>query len=89
MKNYELKRKSEKKNRVIDWSVNKALKDEYIFKMTISLLLFSLHIMTYFIKRQVHIITSAFNMPWLGSIGCKLFLYSLALVSTVDAFIRS
>lgn len=37
------------KNRVIDWSVNKALKDEYIFKMTISLLLFSLHIMTYFI----------------------------------------
>ena len=49
MKNYELKRKSEKKNRVIDWSVNKALKDEYIFKMTISLLLFSLHIMTYFI----------------------------------------
>ena len=33
-----------KKNRVIDWSVNKALKDEYIFKMTISLLLFSLHI---------------------------------------------
>ena len=38
-----------KKNRVIDWSVNKALKDEYIFKMTISLLLFSLHIMTYFI----------------------------------------
>ena len=49
MKNYELKRKSEKKNRVIDWSVNKALKDEHIFKMTISLLLFSLHIMTYFI----------------------------------------
>ena len=48
MKNYELKRKSEKKNYyVIDWSVSKAVKDEYIFKMTISLLLFGLHIITF------------------------------------------
>lgn len=36
-----------KNNYVIDWSMSKAVKDEYIFKMTISLLLFSLHIITF------------------------------------------
>ena len=36
-----------KNNYVIDWSMSKAVKDEYIFKMTISLLLLSLHIITF------------------------------------------